>query len=83
MDLQPPGAQETSQHRILGVTLDLNTDCFEVKVSLKTNPLRDVHTRRSLLSTIASIYDPIGIVAPAVLEGKLVMREAIKTCRDR
>ena len=36
-------------------------------------------TRRGILSTISSIYDPIGFVAPLSLQGKQVLQEL---CRE-
>ena len=35
-------------------------DTFKFRVQVKSNPL----TRRGVLSTIASIYDPLGFIAP-------------------
>ena len=32
-------------------------------------------TRRGILSTVASVYDPLGFVAPFVLNGKRVLQE--------
>ena len=33
-------------------------------------------TKRSILGKIARIYDPLGIVSPTTLQGKLFYREA-------
>jgi hypothetical protein len=43
---------------------------------LKDKPL----TRRGVLSTISSIYDPIGMAAPILLPGKKIFQEL---CRDK
>lgn len=32
-------------------------------------------TRRGILSTVASIYDPLGFLAPYVLAGKKILQE--------
>ena len=39
-------------------------------------------TRRGLLGTIMSPYDPMGIAAPAMLKYKLFQREVIPPSRD-
>ena len=47
------------------------TDYFGFKVTLKQKPM----TRRGLLSIISSVYDPLGLAAPFLLQGKLINQE--------
>lgn len=63
-----------SVERVLGMKWDLDTDMFVFKVKIKDNP----NTRRGCLSTLYSINDPLGIVAPFVLLGKPVLQEMAK-----
>ena len=56
--------------RALGVHWCIENDSFGFRISLKDVPL----TRRSILATISSIYDPIGIAGPFVLKGKRVLQ---------
>ena len=56
--------------RTLGVTWSPDSDFFCFKISLRPHPM----TRRGILSTVASLYDPLGFVAPVVLEGKLILQ---------
>ena len=51
----------------LGVLWNTETDKFGFKVILKQKPM----TRRELLSIISSVYDPLGLAAPFLLQGKL------------
>lgn len=44
--------------RVLGVEWSIKSDSFKFKVKFKDRPL----TRRGILSTIASIYDPLGML---------------------
>jgi hypothetical protein len=62
------------EQRTLGVGWDLNQDAFVISVELQEKPW----TRRGVLSTINSIYDPTGLVAPVVLGGRLIQREVIQ-----
>ena len=62
--------------RTLGVQWQVETDSLRFKLSIKDGP----PTRRGVLSTVASIYDPLGLIAPAVLPGRLVLQSM---CRDR
>ncbi|XP_064818501.1 uncharacterized protein LOC135536038 [Oncorhynchus masou masou] len=56
--------------------LDMALDEFQFRVVVKERPL----TRRGVLSTVASVYDPLGFVAPFVLAGKQILQ---RMCRDK
>jgi hypothetical protein len=43
------------------------------------SPFKILLTRRGILSTISSIYDPLGLVAPVLLVGKQLLQEL---CRE-
>ncbi|XP_006823753.1 uncharacterized protein LOC102809855 [Saccoglossus kowalevskii] len=45
------------------------------RIELKDNPL----TRRGILSTVASSFDPLGFISPCLLEGKKILQSL---CRD-
>ena len=46
--------------RALGVHWCIETDTLQFRIELKDKPL----SRREILSTVSSIYDPLGLVAP-------------------
>ena len=56
--------------RSLGVQWDLEDDTFTFHVTLEERPF----TRRGVLSVINSVYDPLGLAAPVVLKGKLLLQ---------
>ena len=62
------------QTRTLGISWNTKTDEFEINVNIENKPL----TRRGMLSVIQTCYDPLGFVAPIILEGKLLFREALQ-----
>ena len=64
------GAAETA--KTLGVSWNLNSDELGVvcDVNLKSVPA----TKRELLSYIASIYDPLGLLSPLIIEGRVIMQ---------
>ena len=62
--------------RALGVYWCVESDTFQLRITLHDTPL----TRRGILSTISSIYDPLGFVAPVLLMGKQLLQEL---CRDK
>lgn len=57
--------------RALGIQWDIEYDCFGFSTNLKVEPA----THRGILSTVASLYDPLGFVAPFLLKGKRVLQE--------
>ena len=62
--------------RALGVQWCIERGSFQFRIILKDRPC----TRRGILSTVSSIYDPLGFVAPMLLEGKKMLQEL---CLDR
>ena len=56
--------------RALGVLWDISADAFTFKVSLGKRPF----TRRGMLSILNSLYDPLGLAAPVIVRGKLLLR---------
>lgn len=57
--------------RALGVQWYIKSDTFKFVISLRDRPC----TRRGILSTVSSIFDPLGFVAPMLLEGKAILQE--------
>ena len=64
-----------AKERTLGLVWDINQD------RLLYHLTRDAgeSTRRGMLATVAAVYDPLGLVAPYVLKGRLLLQEM---CRD-
>ena len=56
--------------RVLGVEWCMELDSFNFRITLKDKPL----TRRGILSTVCSIYDPLGFAAPFLLRGKRILQ---------
>ena len=56
--------------RALGMKWCPESDVFTYQLSTKEKPL----TRRGLLSSISSVYDPLGLASPYLLEGKKLLQ---------
>ncbi|MEZ4720248.1 MAG: hypothetical protein R2813_00025 [Flavobacteriales bacterium] len=56
--------------RALGVNWCIENDVFNFRIVLKDKPL----TRRGILSSLSSIYDPLGFVAPFLIKGKKLLQ---------
>ncbi|CAI5660438.1 unnamed protein product [Oreochromis niloticus] len=59
---------------VLGVKWNIEADVFSFSVALKERPA----TRRGILATVASVYDPLGFLSPYILTGKQVLQEMCK-----
>ena len=64
--------------RALGVQWAVESDTFWFRIILKDKPL----TRRGILSTICSIFDPLGMAAPFLLTGQKILQDLCRTMLD-
>lgn len=64
--------------RALGVQWCAQSDSFRFQVVLQDRPC----TRRGILSTVSSIFDPLGLVAPVLLEGKGILQDLCRSGLD-
>ena len=56
--------------RVLGMRWHMTSDTFGYQVRLPDKPI----TRRGLLSVSSSLFDPLGLESPVVLEARLLLR---------
>ena len=59
------------EQRSLGLIWDLHSDSFTFRVGIEDKPF----TRRGILSTLHSVYDPLGFASPVILRGRLLFRD--------
>jgi hypothetical protein len=64
--------------RSLGLSWDIESD----HIIFQVTPARKPFTRRGVLSTINSLFDPVGFASPVILHGKLLLREMMTTSAD-
>ena len=69
------GQDKLPIERVLGVHWCIESDAFKFRIELKDKPC----TRRGILSTISSVYDPLGFIAPVVLVGKKILQDICHT----
>lgn len=60
--------------KALGVTWETNSDTFSFGTVKKEN----ITTRRGILSFVSSIYDPLGLASPFILQGKQILQSLCK-----
>ncbi|XP_064462763.1 uncharacterized protein LOC135373596 [Ornithodoros turicata] len=64
--------------RSLGLSWNLRADTFTFGVPARDTP----STRRGVLSTVNSLYDPLGMTAPVTVQGRLLLRELTSCAID-
>jgi hypothetical protein len=72
------GVDALPLQRSLGLAWDLKSDTFTFQVSDEEK----AYTRRGILSTVNSLYDPLGFVAPVIIQGKLLLRDLMTATSD-
>ena len=68
--------ERTVVERALGLQWNVVSDQFGFMIVVKERPF----TRRGILSTVCSIYDPLGFAAPFVFQAKLFLQDL---CRKK
>ncbi|GFX96191.1 uncharacterized protein TNCV_2290791 [Trichonephila clavipes] len=63
-----------TETKTLGVSWKPNLDCFLIKVKVC---LDSSYTKRDVLSTIAKIFDPVGLMAPVISKAKIFLQQNI------
>ena len=64
----------SSMVKTLGVFWNPELDVFVFKVAVYEVPEFNCITRRHLLSEIAKVFDPLGLLQPAVMEAKILLQ---------
>ena len=63
--------EELPSEKALGVFWRVETDTLGFQVTC----LEKAASRRGVLSVVSSVYDPLGMVAPFILSGKIIVQE--------
>jgi len=67
---------EDSSAKALGIKWNVQGDYFGFSNTEYTHV--EALTRRHMLSTVASIYDPLGLAAPVIIVGRLLFQDATR-----
>ncbi|XP_078809202.1 uncharacterized protein LOC144994598 [Oryzias latipes] len=70
--------EEVPMQRSLGLLWEIQTDTFTYAVSNMRKP----YTRRGILSTVNSVFDPLGLLAPVTIQGRALLRELTMQLSD-
>ena len=62
---------EDGLHSVLGLEWDIVKDTLVIPFKIRCSKI----SRRSILASVASIFDPFGLIAPLVLQGRLIFHQ--------
>ncbi|XP_059091770.1 uncharacterized protein LOC131887232 [Tigriopus californicus] len=69
-----PLLETSAENKVLGMRWNIKEDVLVFDV-MKTEI--DIYTRRTILSRLAGLYDPMGLMATIIVAGKIKMKELI------
>ena len=61
--------------KALGISWEVKQDVFKIKIDVKQE---EVVTRKDMLKIIASMYDPLGLVSPCIVTGRMLFQEVTR-----
>ncbi|GFU69754.1 integrase catalytic domain-containing protein [Trichonephila clavipes] len=64
---------DSSEIKVLGVYWNPKHDCFSFRVKID---LHELNTKQDVLSTIARIYNPLGLLGPVVAKAKIFLQKS-------
>ncbi|KAL0860023.1 hypothetical protein ABMA27_010338 [Loxostege sticticalis] len=72
--------KDAESNKTLGLTWNPHTDQFTFKAPLSNT--HDVTTKRTLLSDLSKLYDPLGWLSPVTMKAKLIFQQAWTASTD-
>ena len=63
----------------LGVLWKTSSDVLEIRTNSPEKPF----TKRGVLSTVNSLFDPLGIMSPVILKGRLLQRKILSSIKSK
>ena len=75
-----PDQLESSETNVLGILWNQLSDTITIKTPSFVN--KDQLSKRQLLSNVSTTFDPLGLISPLTIRGKMLMKEAWKSKTD-
>ena len=72
--LESLNLEGSPRERVMGLQWEVSSDQLCVRINKPNKP----YTRRGILAMTHSVFDPLGMVAPVIIELKLLLRELCK-----
>lgn len=68
--------------KALGLAWNTASDSFGFKATLDQDIANQIHTKRSAISTLGKLFDPIGLTTTIIVVGKIVMKKVWAAALD-
>lgn len=66
---------DSSMHRVLGMWWNSDSDEFSFKFNTQNLMLDEIPSKRKILKSIMSLFDPLGLIACFTIKGKILMQD--------
>ena len=73
-----PGYKTPDSTSILGITWNIKEDSLKLKSPNYAKTTTKIITKRQLLAKVSKLFDPLGIITPVTIKGRLLVQEAWK-----
>lgn len=73
-NLKPKSLSKNVDNLAFGLIWNVRTDTLKFKINVDKKTV----TKRSILSTINGVYDPLGSIGPAIIPAKKVFRDSCR-----
>lgn len=72
------------EERTLGLIWNMNADSLSFSLNLRNTPLETIQghrppTKREVTSAVMSVFDPLGLAAPIIIQGKHLIQQLWRT----
>ncbi len=72
--------EQEHSHTALGLDWDISKDVLSFKPGKWTE--EKTHTKRTVLSSVAKLFDPLGLISPLIIKAKIIMQQLWKAGID-
>ena len=69
-----------NSEKVLGIEWNTRTDEFIFDLRYLAEYSQIVPTKRTVLQAVASVYDPLGVLSPVLIQAKLLFQTLCDTC---
>lgn len=71
--------EQENKQKVLGLMWHAGEDCFKFKINDINESVKENPTKRQVLKTIMSVFDPLGFLTPILIKARILMQNIWKS----